>query len=107
MVTVHVPADVEVLDCENLFILEIPDSLRVPGYVMLLFGAQNMALYHLSPSTSKTEDYRLLGTQMLITERDHIPNSKISVVKLVPYVQGQTEFTFMMGWSKAARLEQL
>ena len=86
MVTVHVPANVEVLDCENLFIFEIPDSLRVHGYVMLLFGAQNIALYHLSPSTSKTEDYRLLGTQTLITEKDNIPNSKVLVVKLVPYV---------------------
>ena len=37
--TVDVPSDIEVLNCENLVILELQNCLKTPGYAMVLFGA--------------------------------------------------------------------
>ena len=63
--TIDVPGDVEVLNCENLVILEIPSFLKVRGYIMVIFGAQTVAVFHLSPLS--TEPYRLIGTNPLLT----------------------------------------
>ena len=37
--TVDVPGDIEVLNCEHLVIVELAGCLKVPGYAMVLFGA--------------------------------------------------------------------
>ena len=66
--TVDVPSDIEVLNCENLVILEIPSALKVPGYAMVIFGAQNAAVFQLSPSTIKPDGYRHIGSSPLLSE---------------------------------------
>lgn len=80
--TVDVPGDVEVLNCENLVILEIPSFLKVRGYIMVIFGAQMAAVLHLSPLTIEPDGYTLLGMSPLLAE-DTLPDSKVSIAKLV------------------------
>ena len=109
--TVDVPGDVEVLNCENLVIVEIPSFLKVRGYIMVIFGAQMAAVLHISPLTIEPDGYTLLGTSPLFAH-DTLADSKVVIAKLVSstHVQidtKQAQFTFMIGWSKGVRLEQI
>ena len=76
------PSDLEVLNCENLVILENPSYLKVPGYMMAIFGAQTIAVFHLRPQSNRNDGYRLIGTQSLLSE-GQADGSKVTVAKLV------------------------
>lgn len=78
-----IPGDIELLDCENLVILEIPSFLNVKGFIMVVFGAQSVAVFHLNPnSANMPEGYTLLGTQPLITQ-ETLPESKVTIARLI------------------------
>lgn len=82
IVTVEVPGAVEVLDCENLVILELPSHLNEPGFIMVIFGAQNAAIFHLSASTIKPDGYTLHEIFPLLSQG--LPSDmKISTARLV------------------------
>lgn len=77
---------------------------------MVIFGAQNMAVYHLS-FTNKTGGYKLIGSKSLL-KVDMTPDSKVQVAKLVTAQAAHVknyyaQFIFMLGWSKSARFDHV
>lgn len=58
-----VPRNVDLLNCEHVILLETPAFMGVPGFVMAIFGAEDVALLHLNPSVIKPDGYRLIGTE--------------------------------------------
>ena len=93
----------------------MPDYLGTPGFLMAIFGAREVALLHINPAVLKPDGYRLLDTLQLCMPEDATPDQRVSFVKLVQieptHVSAQingresAQFTFMLGWSKDARLE--
>ena len=85
--------------------------MRVSGFIMVIFGAQSLVVFHLDPHTNRSDSYRQLRIESLV-QADQAADSKLSIVKPVSLTPEQAsstqfEYTFMLGWSKAARLEQL
>ena len=67
--TVDVPGEVEVLNCEHVMLLELPIYLGAPGFLMVIFGALNAALIHLKPASQTASDsYQLLGIVSLVKQ---------------------------------------
>lgn len=109
--TLDIPGDVEVLNCENIVLLEIPLALKTPGFIMVIFGAQSVAVYHLS-ATIKPDFSSIIGVKGLARDDDTAADSKVSLAKLVStrpamVAASTAQYTFMLGWSKTTRLEQL
>lgn len=50
-VRVEVPGEVEIANGKHVVLVKLPDYLRAPGHLLIIFGAQNVSLFQLSPSS--------------------------------------------------------
>jgi hypothetical protein len=42
---------VEIANGKHVVLVKLPDYLRAPGHLLIIFGAQNVSLFQLSPSS--------------------------------------------------------
>ena len=50
-VRVEVPGEVEISNGKHVILVKLPDYLKAPGHLLIIFGAQNVSLFQLSPSS--------------------------------------------------------
>lgn len=81
-------------------IVKLPETLKVPGHLLFVFGHQGIASIHIDPH--RLEDgHKLLGVKPLA--------SAVSVAKLVSCAQqgSSSELTFMLGGAHKQTLQDL
>ena len=100
----------EIANGKHVVLVKLPDYLRAPGHLLIIFGAQNVSLFQLSPSSLQPQGYSYLGTQQ-VSAQEATADMKLSSVKLVARACTQlgesAELTFLIGWSKGKSLEQV